>query len=278
MRLAVSNIAWDVSEDEKIAKLLLRHEISAIDIAPGKYFQYPDQASDSDIFFVKDWWSQRNIQITGMQSLLFGTTGLNVFGSSTSQNDLIKHIASVCRIGAGIGAKHLVFGSPKNRDRSGLQDDSVQKIAVDVFRAIGDVAASYGVTVCLEPNPPCYGANFMTTSLETGDVVRAIAHTNIKMQLDIGALTINQESAVNVLDNCAALIGHVHISEPNLVPIGDLETKHKEIAAAVLKYLPNHTLTIEMLATTQESHIQSVERAIQVASKFYRDPQEAPKN
>ena len=109
-------------------------------------------------------------------------------------------------------------------------------------------------------------------------MVRAVAHTNIKMQLDIGALTINQESAVDVLENCAALIGHVHISEPNLVPIGDLDTEHKEIAAAVLKYLPDHTLTIEMLATTQESHVQSVERAIQVASKYYSDPQKAPKN
>ncbi|UVL38911.1 sugar phosphate isomerase/epimerase [Pseudomonas sp. B21-040] len=277
MRLAISNIAWDVSEDNSIAELLVRHEIDAIDIAPGKYFQYPEQASDTEILFVKDWWCQRNIKISGMQALLFGTTGLNVFGSSHSRDCLIKHIASVCRIGAGIGAKHLVFGSPKNRDRSGIKDDAARRIAVDVFKAMGDVAASHGVTVCLEPNPPCYGANFMTTSLDTADVVRAVAHKNIKMQLDIGALTINQESAADILEHCAELIGHVHISEPNLVPIGDLDTKHEDIAAAVLKHLPDHTLTIEMLATTQESHIQSVERAIKVASSYYRAPKKVPK-
>lgn len=277
MRLAISNIAWDISEDEAIAELLLRHKVNAIDIAPGKYFQYPDKVSDHDISLVKDWWCQRNIQITGMQALLFGTTGLNVFGSSSSRADLVKHMASICRIGAGLEAKHLVFGSPKNRDRSGLQDHVVLKMAVEIFKEIGDIAASYGVTVCLEPNPSCYGANFMTTSLETAEVVREVDHPNIRMQLDIGALTINQESTLDVLQDCAMLISHVHISEPNLAPIGDLDTKHEDIAAAVLKYLPDHTLTIEMFATTQESHLQSIERAIQVASKYYRNSQEAIK-
>ncbi|WP_357432391.1 hypothetical protein, partial [Micromonospora sp. NPDC049679] len=81
MRLAVSNIAWDVSEDEKIAALLCRNSINAIDIAPGKYFPIPVAALDEDIARVKEWWAERGIEITGMQALLFGTTGLNLFGS-----------------------------------------------------------------------------------------------------------------------------------------------------------------------------------------------------
>ena len=40
MRLAISNIAWDVSEDENIARLLNRSGVDAIDVAPAKYFYW----------------------------------------------------------------------------------------------------------------------------------------------------------------------------------------------------------------------------------------------
>ena len=80
MRLAISNIAWDTAEDEAIATLLHRFGVDAIDVAPGKYFPEPAKATDEEIARVKNWWSERGIEITGMQALLFGTTGLNVFG------------------------------------------------------------------------------------------------------------------------------------------------------------------------------------------------------
>lgn len=129
MRLAISNIAWDIAQDEDIVELLRLHGVDAIDVAPGKYFPEPARASDEDVSRLKEWWTTRGIEITGMQALLFGTTGLNVFGSQQSQEDLLTHLTAVCRIGAGLGAMRVVFGSPKNRDRSGLSDE--QALAVD---------------------------------------------------------------------------------------------------------------------------------------------------
>ncbi|MBC7489491.1 MAG: sugar phosphate isomerase/epimerase, partial [Glaciimonas sp.] len=210
MRLAVSNIAWDISEDEAIATLLQRHSVDAIDIAPGKYFLQPDQATDTDIRLVKDWWAERAIEISGMQALLFGTSGFNVFGAADVQAALLKHLDAVCRIGGELGARRVVFGSPKNRDRSGLSDVEAMAVAISFFRRLGDIAASHGIIMCLEPNPPCYGANFMTTSVETAQVVAHIDHPAIRMQFDTGALAINGEDPVTVLRECATLIGHVH--------------------------------------------------------------------
>ena len=59
MRLAISNIAWDTSEDEEIAEMLKRYGVDAIDIAPGKYFPEPDKATDEEIVRVKHWWAAR---------------------------------------------------------------------------------------------------------------------------------------------------------------------------------------------------------------------------
>ena len=270
MRLAISNIAWDIAEDEDIATLLQHYGIDAIDIAPGKYFPQPALATSVEIHQVKVWWAARGIEITGMQALLFGTAGLNVFGAAEVQAALLKHLDAVCRIGGELGAKRVVFGSPKNRDRGGLNDIEAMAAAVSFFRRLGDIAASHGVIMCLEPNPPCYGANFMTTSVETAQVVAQIDHPAIRMQFDTGALTINGEDPGAVLRECATLIGHIHASEPKLLPLGDGGTDHAKMAEALIRSLPNLLVTIEMVATQNEPHLVSIERALGVAIGHYR--------
>lgn len=272
MRLAISNIAWDTAEDEVVLQLLNRFEVDAIDIAPGKYFPDPANASVQEIACVKDWWAERGIAITGMQALLFGTSGLNLFGSQESRAAMLKHLSSVCRIGGGLGATRLVFGSPKNRDRTGLDDQQAMDVAVPFFRELGDIAQSYGVIICLEPNPPCYGANFMTNSAQTAEVVRQVAHPAIKMQFDTGALQINGEAPMTVLQDCVALIGHVHASEPDLVTLGDGGTDHGQMAAAIKRFLVDPVVSIEMLGTKNELHPVSIERALSVATHHYRFP------
>ena len=270
MRLAISNIAWDVAEDEALVALLQRFQVDAIDIAPGKYFPRPGEATEADILKVRQWWADRGIEITGMQALLFGTTGLNVFGPPEAQAALLQHLGAICRIGAILGAPRIVFGSPKNRDRSGLSDTKTMNMATAFFRQLGDLAAAQGVTICLEPNPTCYGANFMTTSLETTQVVSHIAHPAIRMQFDTGALTINGEDPATVLQMSAGFIGHVHASEPNLLPLGDGNSDHAAMHLALSQHLPHHLVTIEMVATQQEPHLASIERALGVAVAHYR--------
>lgn len=271
MRLSISNIAWDISEDEAVANLLRHYHIDAIDVAPGKYFSEPKRAGLAEIKAVKNWWAARDIEIVGMQALLFGTQGLNVFGDAEVQANLLDHLSAVCRIGAGLGARCLVFGSPKNRDRSGLDDKTAEQLGVAFFQRLGDIAAAHQVTICLEPNPPCYSANFMTTSAETEKIVRLTDHPSIKMQLDTGALTINQEQPAEVIKKNVALISHIHASEPDLLPLGDGTTDHQAICALLQRYLPHHIVSIEMVATKNEPHLTSIERALIQAIAHYKN-------
>lgn len=270
MRIAISNIAWDPSEDAQVARLLNALGIDAIDIAPTKYFPDLVQATDQAIAQVRQWWLHHGIAPTGMQSLLFGTAGLNLFGDTASQQAMLTHLAAVCRVGQGLGATRLVFGSPRNRDRSGLSDEQALAQAVHFFRQLGSIAQDYGVIICLEPNPACYGANFMTHSLETCTVVKAVDHPAIRMQFDTGALAINEESPDDILALCAPWVGHVHLSEPNLVPLGDGGTDHAAMCRALRQYMPGVVVSVEMLATANEPHLQSVARALTYALQVYR--------
>jgi D-psicose/D-tagatose/L-ribulose 3-epimerase len=270
VRLAISNIAWDISEDASVAGLLRKFGVDAVDVAPAKYFPDPACAKDEDISKVRQWWADHGVEITGMQALLFGTTGLNVFGETKGREAMLDHLRAVCRIGAGLGATRLVFGSPKNRDRTGLSDAQAIDQAVGFFRRLGTTAEEYGVIVCLEPNPNRYGGNFMTTSVETAHVVAAVGHRAVRMQFDTGALTINGESPDAVLECSSSFIGHVHASEPDLVPLGDGGTDHQLMQKALSQHLPEHVVSIEMVATRDEPHLQSIERALVCAVECYR--------
>ena len=263
MRVSISNIAWETTHDEEICCILQRHGIDAIDIAPGKYFSDFAEASVEHIARVRSWWSERGIEIIGMQSLLYGTQGLNLFSEPDVQQRMLDHLQEVCRIGDGLNARRLVFGSPRNRDRSGLSDEQAFEKAISFFRRLAEVAQRHGVTICLEPNPECYGSNFMTSSTETAAVVEAVAHPAIRMQFDTGALSINGESPSTICSEYRSLIGHVHASEPQLVPVGTGATDHPASAAALQEFFPDAPVTIEMLTNSTDDPMAAVEASVE---------------
>jgi len=268
--ISISNIAWDTTLDEEVSNILSDYGVPYIDIAPPKYFKNPSEVQNSDIIKVRDYWLKRGIEPIGMQALLFGTQGLNVFGTIDIQDKLLIHLANICHIGSVLGAKKLVFGSPKNRDRSHLNDKDTHKTAVDFFGRLGDIAQNENVVICLEPNPICYQANFMTNSLDTATIVEAINHDNVRMQLDIGAMNINGESPSDIIKSVAPLIHHIHISEPQLAPLNINNPYHWQAAEAVQTYLPSMPMTIEMLTTNASMTLQEIEGAIQVVKKIYQ--------
>lgn len=269
MRVAISNIAWDSAEDDVVAAVLARHGIDAIDVAPGKYFPDPEAATAEDISGVRQAWRARGMEITGLQGLLFGVAGVNLFGDVSSREAMLRRLGAVCRIGGELGARWLVFGSPRNRDRSGLADSQVREAAVSFFRRLGDQAAAHAVIVCLEANPPRYGCNFMTTTGEAAEVVRAVDHPAIRLHLDTGTLAINGEPADETIAKHADIIAFVHASEPDLVTLGDGGAPHAEAAAALARLLPRCVVSIEMLPSKAEPHAAAVERAVVLARRVY---------
>lgn len=269
MRISISNIAWDTAEDNAVASLLNRYKVDAIDVAHSKYFPKPELATDEQIKKVRNRWEDHGVEIVGMQALLFGTTGFNLFGSAETRTEMLRHLSHICRIGGTLGAKRLVFGSPKNRDRSGLSDELVDSISQAFFGELAEIAAAHSVTICLEPNPTTYGCNFMTTSDETARIVRLVHHPSIRMQFDTGALTLNREDPAGIASRHASIIAHIHASEPQLLTLGDGITNHSAMATAIRAQLSELHVTIEMVASSTEPHLQAIERALNVAQRYY---------
>jgi sugar phosphate isomerase/epimerase len=185
------------------------------------------------------------------------------------RKSMLKHLESICRIGSGLGAKHLVFGSPKNRDRNGLSESEVLEISIPFFKELGKIALEHNVEICVEPNPSIYGSNFITTSNDAALFIEKVNHPNIKMQLDTGTVIINNENIENILIEHSHLIGHIHISEPNLIAYGQNKAICKNHGINIKKYLKNHTVAIEMLKVSEDPNYINVINAIKTTKLYF---------
>lgn len=276
MKLSVSNIAWDVEQDLQIAELLIHHGVSYVDIAPGKYFKDIQATTELEIAQVKNKWSDLGISCAGMQSLLFGTKGLNLFDKST-QEPMLMHLEKICHIGAVLGATKLVFGSPKNRDRSNLSDDNARDIALDFFQCLGNIAKCEGVSINLEANPTCYGTNFLTNTQEAAEFVRLLNHPAIRLQLDLGTVYTNHEDLDMLLKHSATIIGHIHLSEPQMAPLSASDEEHDIVGRSLTEAICNHKLntniaSVEMLtnqASDEFEQLRQLSKAIVISRTLY---------
>ena len=116
MKLAVSNIAWNQEEDAQITDLLRKLRVQGIEIAPTRIWPSWNGASAATAAPVAEEFKSAGFSIPALQAILFDKPELKVLGSKESQSALLKHLALVADLAEVLGAKTLVFGSPKNRD------------------------------------------------------------------------------------------------------------------------------------------------------------------
>ncbi|MDO5103494.1 MAG: sugar phosphate isomerase/epimerase family protein [Lautropia sp.] len=270
MRLALTNIGWAPADDAAVAALMQQQGIDAVDVAPSKYFEEPLQVSDQQVAAVRRWWAERGIEITGMQSLLFNAEpALNLFGPPAVRARMLERLTAVCRIAAGLRAPRLVFGSFRNRDRTGLSDAEAHAMALDFLGTWADRAAAEGVWICLEGVAPHYGANYLTDTISTVALAKQLNHPALRVQLDTVTVQEAGEDIERLLLQHAALIGHVHACERDLLPIGDGDIPHERMGAAIRRHLPAQIVCLEMLTPAGERPTAALGRAIEVARRYY---------
>jgi len=119
-RLAVSNLAWEPDQDDKIAKLLRSEHVTGIEIAPTKWRPRPLEATAADVAAYRRAWDDRGLTIVSLQSLLFGRPDLQLFGDDTVRRAMLDYLRGMVDLAVALGAGVLVFGSPKNRLRGEL--------------------------------------------------------------------------------------------------------------------------------------------------------------
>lgn len=271
MRIGISSLAWAPADDDWVAEQLLAHGIAFVDLAPSKIFGIEWSPTLADLHRVRSRWESLGLPIVGLQSLFFGTVGLNLFGPEAVRQRMLDHLRRVADMAHELGASRLVFGSPRNRDVGALSAEQALPIATDFFQRAGDLVAVCGLKLCLEPNPPAFGCNFMTDFASTLQIVHAVAHPAVGLNFDVGALLAEGGDATTLLAQAAVHVCHIHLSEPGLQPLGDAGHAHAAVGAALNAAMPHARAAIEVLPSPDSDLREWLPRTLAFAVATYGD-------
>lgn len=253
-RLAVSNIAWRPEEADAALDMLCARGVPGIEIAPGLTFPSEPDPFRPNTAVVDQWRSgldRRALTLVSMQSLLFGRSEAALFGDADQLGVFEAGMHAAIDLAGGLGCPNLVFGSPAaRRVPGGMEMVTAVAIASDVFGRLGDRCRATGSVLAVEPVPSSYGTNFLNTFAETANFVRALDHSAVRVNLDLGALIANAETErfLEHLPAWVGLIGHVHISEPNLAPAPSDMAALARVLNALAHAGRDGWVSIEMLA------------------------------
>ncbi len=268
MNLAISNIAWLPEEEAEALALLHDEGVSFLEIAPTRYWPDPAKASVEDARRLRQQLQAQRLSAAAFQAILFGKPDLSLFGEDRSRRACVEYLAHIGRLAAACGAGPMVFGAPKNRRvPPSMSTPEADRLAASVFRELAERVAGLGVCFCIEPNPSAYECNYLTHVADAARLVRRIDRAEVRLQLDAGELALNEENVRHVVAENAALIGHVHISQPML---GDFETPwpgHRTLSEALVGANYKGFVSIEM--KRPKTGLNGVRRAIEFAKDCY---------
>ena len=237
----ISNLAWDLKDEAEAFDVLRSNGISSIEIAPTKVFGDIANANKQSIKKYCDIINNSHINIIALQSLFYGSQ-INLFDNLCG---FIEHCLKNICIASSLGAKYLVFGSPKNRNINKFSKEKADDFAIEVFNQIGNIAQNEGVKFLIEPNSTYYKCNYIINSKEAIELVDKVNNKGFGLHLDYGNLKLENEVITKELIEKA---DYFHISEKDLKPINN--STFKEIDDLNLN---NKYISVEMLNNDMRS-------------------------
>lgn len=271
MKVSISNIAWKNEEEAAVSTLMREKGLVGVDVAYTKFWAAPTDASDEALRTYRDFWANAGMNIIGMQSLIFGRPDLMLFGEPAVRDQMAAYLRDVMHLANVLGAGPLVFGSPKNRIKGELSEAEAMNLAAEFFASLAPVAAQENVILCIEPNPPQYGCDFIQTSAHGLELVKRINHPHVRLHLDAAIMTMTGEDVEPALESAADYLAHFHASEPQLGVVGEGTVDHARFAAALRRIGYTGWVAIEMRGGWKSQDIDSVSTALNYALEVYGD-------
>ncbi|SCA63926.1 hypothetical protein SCG7086_BJ_00070 [Chlamydiales bacterium SCGC AG-110-P3] len=270
MKLAISNIAWNKPEDEKVAEVLQGLGVKGIEVAPSKIWLTPVEVSETEVKAYRAWWESRGISIIGMQALLFNKPALTLFESKQRRQNTFDYLSQLIRLAGQLGVEAMVFGSPKNRKIGSVGQSQAHIIAEDFFGRLGEVALTYNTKFCIEPNPSNYGCDFLTSISEAIALIRKVNHPGFRLHLDSGGMILNGEAIPSPTFLSVDEVAHFHVSEPFLLRPEKHPESHQQYAAALNDMGYRGWVSIEMKPSEDSLITDYITNAIKNVNEWYQ--------
>jgi sugar phosphate isomerase/epimerase len=254
MNLALSNFAWDNEDSELIFKTLKENNIHQIECVLTKLKPW-NEMTPKVIIDYYEYLKSNGITPYSIQSLFYGVQCENL----TEVNKVIDHFTNLIGFSILLGVKVLVFGSPNLRKKT----DTWETDVVKVFKEVDEMLENHDIKLMIEPNAKSYGGEYFNTSDEIVEFIKVNEFKNIMTMIDTHNSMLEGQNPSSELYRNFDYIGHVHVSEPKLVPIVENDL-HIQFVKSLKDNNYNKTITFEVMKCVEIHH------AIKLFSKIYK--------
>lgn len=213
MDLSISNLAWDINDDNQILPLLVSNNVLNIEGVLTKLGDW-DVLTDEVLTNYKKKLDLIGLNIPSIQSIFYNVKS-NGIGDKLIFYTHVKKLIHICKI---LGIKIMVFGSPsmrKNVDNLTLSE---------IFIQVDQLLEGTNIILTIEPNSKVYGGEFFHNLNEIVNFIVKNNLKNIKTMVDTHNLILEGLNPSTEYINHKKYINHIHISEIGLTSIEKTET------------------------------------------------------
>ena len=221
---------------EKAFDLVADVGCQGVEIAPFTFGRLVTDVPADERASVRKMAKVRGLEIVGLHWLLAHTEGFYLnHPDAEIRGRTVAYLKELARCCADLGGRIMVFGSPKQRSvLPGLNYQDAWDLAKEALGQALPTFADAGITLCIEPLGP-QETDFINTAAEAMKLVDEIAHPNLKIMLDVKAMSTEPRPIPEIIQSAAGYFKHFHANDANLRGPGFGDTDFRPIEAALRK-------------------------------------------
>ena len=249
MKLSLCNEVLGTMALERQCELAAALGYDGLEIAPFTLAEAPERIDSGEARRLRGIVEASGLVVTGLHWLLVKPAGLSLTTPDAALRartlDVVTRLIGLC---AELGGKVLVHGSPKQRAiAAGESHATARGRLIEFLADAARVAASHGVTYCIEPLGRGETA-LINTIAEAAEVVRTVDNPALRTMIDCSAAGATETQSVPDLIDAwlpSGLIAHVQVNDPNRRAPGQGEMKFGPIFAALGRNGYDATVAVE---------------------------------
>ena len=234
MKFAICNEMFEGWEFGRVCEAANSAGYCGVELAPFTLGKPANEITPRERKALREAARAWGVEISSTHWLLAHTTGLHINSpDSAVRKRTIEYLVHLIHLSADVGARVMVFGSPKQRCISeGITPEQAWNLAVDTFRAISPALEERGVTLCLEPLAP-EETDFLNTAAEAARMIREFDSPHIQLLLDVKAMSSESKPIPDIIRDNRSVLRHFHANDADMRGPGFGNTDFVPIAAAL---------------------------------------------
>ena len=234
MKFSICNETFEGWELHDVLEYARSIGYDGVEIAPFTIAERIDDVSQERRIEILEDARSIGIDLVGLHWLLVKPEGLYINHPDPSVRGMtVDYMKELTRFCGDIGGGVMVVGSPKQRNVvEGIDFATAWDLAKDTFQQILPVAEDKGVTLCIEPLSTAE-TDFINTAEDAMRMAREVDHPNLKIILDVKAMSSEGKDLPEIIRSAEGMVGHVHANDANRRGPGFGDTDFVPIAAAL---------------------------------------------